>query len=145
MVARHAFAHGFDHGGWAGHGGYWHNHYGYGWGWGGPVFWPDYYDDALFFALWPDDYYDPFFDYGPDALFAGLFWPGYPDSGYGAYSGAYWSGNLYAEAPPSQHRRRGRHQQRSSRKRKPTLLTLARQSHLTWRLADRPHRESDPA
>ncbi|MGP8231380.1 MAG: Spy/CpxP family protein refolding chaperone [Methylovirgula sp.] len=111
MVARHAFAHGFDHGGWAGHGGYWHNHYGYGWGWGGPVFWPYYYDDALFFALWPDDYYDPFFDYGPDALFAGLFWPGYSDSGYGAYSGAYWSGNLYAEAPPSQHRRRGRHQQ----------------------------------
>ena len=73
----HGWAHGygFAHGGWAGHNLYWRNQNGYA-SWGGAVFWPYYYDDALFFALWPDDYYDPFFDYGPDALFAGLFWPG---------------------------------------------------------------------
>ncbi|QAY95001.1 hypothetical protein CWB41_04025 [Methylovirgula ligni] len=113
VAAGHGFGHGAwaGHGGWGGHSGYWHNQYGYGgWGWGGgSVFWPYYYGDALSFALWPDYYDDSFFDYGPDALFAGLYWPGYDDSGYGAYSGGYGSGNLYAGAPPSRHRRH--HQQ----------------------------------
>ena len=53
------------------------NNWGSGWGyWAGPVFWPFLYGDALTFALWPDDLYDPFFDYGPDYLLASIFWPG---------------------------------------------------------------------
>jgi len=34
------------------------------------------YGDALTYALWPYDYYDPFFAYGYDALLASVFWPG---------------------------------------------------------------------
>jgi hypothetical protein len=115
-VPGHRWGHGsgFAHAGWAGHNLYWRNQNDYGgWGWGGPVFWPAYYDDALYFALWPDDYYDPFFDYGPDALFAGLFWPGSYD-GDDAYSGGYWSGNLYAAAPPMRHRHHARRHARDT-------------------------------
>ncbi len=78
----------------------WHRG-GYGWdyGWAGPVFWPYFYGDWLSFALWPDAYYDPFFGYGPDDLFASIFWPDtYP---YG------WSENpydIYAYAGASRHR-----------------------------------------
>jgi hypothetical protein len=98
-----AFGRGFAGGGWR-------NHYGYGWGWsGGGLFWPYYYDAALLYALWPNGYYDPFFDYGPDDLFAGLFWPGY---GYGydydAYAGDFYGGSLYARAPERGHRRHHR-------------------------------------
>jgi hypothetical protein len=72
-----------------GYGGYGWN--GYGWGeWAGPVFWPYFYGDLLSFALWPYDFYDPFFDYGPDYLLAAIFWPG---PYYGAdYD---WNGNPY--------------------------------------------------
>jgi LTXXQ motif family protein len=82
----------------AGHNGFGNRHgwnawyrggYGYGWGygWAGPVFWPYFYGDLLSFALWPDEYYDPFFAFGPDDLFASIFWPDtYP---YG------WSENPY--------------------------------------------------
>jgi hypothetical protein len=52
------------------------------------VFWPYFYGDLLSFALWPYDFYDPFFDYGPDYLFSSVFWPGY---GY-PYG---WSENPY--------------------------------------------------
>ena len=55
---------------------------------------------------------------GRTPLFAGLFWPGYDDSGYGAYPGGYWSGNLYAEAPPSRHRSR-HHRQRTLQPERP--------------------------
>jgi LTXXQ motif family protein len=84
----------------------WRGGYGNGWGWGGPVFWPYYYGDALSFALWPGAYDDPFFDYGPDDLFAGLFSPG-NDYGYGAYpSDDIFGGDYYARAP----RRSQRHE-----------------------------------
>ena len=80
----------------------WQGSYGNGWGWGGPVFWPYYYSDALSYALWPGAYDDPFFDYGADDLFAGLFSPGY---GYGAYpSDDIFGGDYYARAPRRHHR-----------------------------------------
>jgi hypothetical protein len=81
----------FNHAGFSGFGGRggwnkWNRGHGYyggygwnGWGWGGwagPVFWPFFYGDVLSFALWPYDFYDPFFDYGPDYLFSSFFWPG---------------------------------------------------------------------
>ena len=41
------------------------NRWGAGWGgWLGPVFWPYMYGDVFTYLLWPDDYYDPFWDYG---------------------------------------------------------------------------------
>ncbi len=59
------------------------NQWGSGWGyWSGPVFWPYLYGDALSFALWPDDVYDPFFGYGPDYLLSSIFWPGPVADGY---------------------------------------------------------------
>lgn len=105
-----AFAHGFAAGGWRnGYAGGWGGGWGWGWGggWGGGLFWPYYYDDALLYALWPGAYYDPFFDYGPDDLFAGLFWPGYGYD-YNAYAGDLYGGSLYAMAPARGHRRHHR-------------------------------------
>jgi len=70
------------------------NNWGGGWGgWAGPVFWPFLFGDVLSFVLWPYDYYDPFWAYGPDFIFAGIFAPG-PyfglDYGYGPdYYGGY--------------------------------------------------------
>jgi hypothetical protein len=47
-------------GGWGGWGGGWG-----GWGgWVGPVFWPFLLGDILSYALWPYDYYYPFWSYG---------------------------------------------------------------------------------
>jgi hypothetical protein len=69
------------------------NNWGGGWGfWAGPVFWPFLFGDVLTFILWPYDYYDPFWVYGPDFIFASIFAPG-PyfglDYGYGPdYYGA---------------------------------------------------------
>jgi hypothetical protein len=69
------------------------NNWGGGWGgWAGPVFWPFLLGDVLTFVLWPYDYYDPFWVYGPDFIFASIFAPG-PyfglDYGYGPdYYGA---------------------------------------------------------
>lgn len=72
------------------YGGYGWNGWGYSWGgWYGPVFWPFFYGDLLSFALWPYDFYDPFFGYGPDFLFASIFWPAYGPDIYG------WEENPY--------------------------------------------------
>jgi hypothetical protein len=64
---------------------------GWGWGWGawaGPVFWPFLYGDILSFAFWPYDYYDPFWDFGPDFVLDSVFATGpYLGGGYG-YAGA---------------------------------------------------------
>lgn len=77
------------------------NNWGSGWGyWAGPVFWPFLYGDALSFALWPYDLYDPFFAYGPDYLFASIFWPG-PFYDYGPYAfDDYYGGYYYGGAYP---------------------------------------------
>jgi len=57
-------------------GGDWYD-WGDGWGyWAAGVYWPFFYGDTLTFALWPYEYYDPFFAYGYDALLASVFWPG---------------------------------------------------------------------
>lgn len=106
----HGFAHrGFAHAGFARNafGGRhaWHawnrNYAGYGWngygwgGWAGPVFWPYFYGDLLSYALWPYDFYDPFFGYGPDFLLWSMFWPGpYYDYGPDYFSG--WEEDPYA-------------------------------------------------
>jgi HAMP domain-containing protein len=93
---RNAFGNGRRWNRWAGHfwGAGWNN-WGWGWGgWAGPVFWPYLYGDIFSFALWPYDYYDPFWAFGPDFLLASIFAPG-PyfglDYGYGpdyyAYEG----------------------------------------------------------
>jgi hypothetical protein len=84
------------------------NHFGNAYGWAGGTFWPYYYDDALDYALWPDGFYDPFFDYGPDDLFAGLFWPGYGyDYGYGYGADNYYSLFGGDEAGLAKRHRRG--------------------------------------
>ncbi len=79
------------------------NNWGWGWGgWAGPVFWPFLYGDVFSFAFWPDDYYDPFWAYGPDFLLASIFAPGpYFGADYGYapdyyYYGGYAAGtNIY--------------------------------------------------
>ncbi len=72
----------------------WHNWHkgGHGWwrhrngvyGWVGPLYWPYAYDDFYDYAMWGDDYYDTFWDYGYGDIYAGLFAPyGYDDlAGY---------------------------------------------------------------
>ncbi len=100
---------------WGGH--FWGrgwNRWGFGWGcWAGPVFWPFIFGDIFTFAFWPDDYYDPFWFYGPDFLLISIFAPGpyfgaeygyAPDYGYdggyyGGYSGAGSTDIYYGGAP----------------------------------------------
>lgn len=97
---RHGYGHGFARNA------FWHNHYAGGrwrgyrnYGWYGPVFWPYAYGDAFAFALWPYDYYDPFWDYGPDWIVSSIFWPlGEPSAYYGyGYGGdyGYADGDIY--------------------------------------------------
>jgi len=101
---RNAFggAHGWNNWGRNNWGAGWNN-WGSGWGyWAGPVFWPFFYGDALSFALWPYDPYDPFFAYGPDYLFTSIFWPGPQyglDGGYGTYDGGYPLFDVYGYPP----------------------------------------------
>ena len=83
---------------WGGH--FWGrgwNHWGHGWGgWAGPVFWPFIYGDIFTFALWPYDYYDPFWSYGPDFLLISIFAPGpYFGADYG-YAPDYWYDGGYS-------------------------------------------------
>jgi hypothetical protein len=47
----------------------------YGYRWSGGVFWPYAFGDYFSYAIWPDDYSDTFWGYGPDALLWGTFWP----------------------------------------------------------------------
>ena len=84
---RNAFG---DPGGWNRWGGrFWGagwNNWGWGWGgWAGPVFWPFLFGDIFSFAVWPYDYYDPFWAFGPDFILVSIFAPGPyfgPDYGY---------------------------------------------------------------
>lgn len=72
---RNAFgnAHSWNHWGGRFWGAGWNN---WGGGWAGPVFWPYLYGDIFSYALWPYDYYDPFWAFGPDFLLASIFAPG---------------------------------------------------------------------
>ena len=79
------------YGGWRDGYGHW---YGYRW-WGG-VFWPYWFGDYFSYAFWPDDYYDTYWGYGPDAIMWGAFWP-YGEYSYDdtyAYDSAY-NGDIY--------------------------------------------------
>jgi hypothetical protein len=69
-----------------------------GWGyWAYGVYWPFLYGDALTYALWPYDYYDPFFAYGFDALLASVFWPGPMSAPYIGGDSNFW--DVYGAAP----------------------------------------------
>ena len=75
------------------------NRWGAGWGgWLGPVFWPYMYGDVFTYLLWPDDYYDPFWTYGPDFFLSSIFWPGPYSSDWsnGQYDGLY---DVYGASP----------------------------------------------
>ena len=98
---RNAFG---DPGGWNRWGGrFWGagwNNWGWGWGgWAGPVFWPFLFGDIFSFAVWPYDYYDPFWAFGPDFILVSIFAPGPyfgPDYGYAPdYTGYLDSPDIY--------------------------------------------------
>ena len=98
---RNAFGDPGDWNRWGGHfwGAGWTN-WGWGWGgWAGPVFWPFLFGDVFSFAVWPYDYYDPFWAYGPDFLLVSIFAPGPyfgPDYGYAPdYTGYLHSPDVY--------------------------------------------------
>ena len=78
-------------GGWRDHNGRW-----YGYRWGGAVFWPYWFGDYFSYAFWPDDYYDTYWGYGPDAIMWGAFWPygEFPYDDNYAYDSAY-NGEIY--------------------------------------------------
>ena len=96
---RNAFgdAAGWNH--WAGH--FWRvgwNNWGTGWGgWAGPVFWPFLFGDVLTFVLWPYNFYDSFWAYGPGFVLASIFAPGpYFGLDYGYEPDFYvYGGNIY--------------------------------------------------
>jgi hypothetical protein len=74
------------------------NNWGTGWGgWAGPVFWPFLLGNVLSFVLWPYDYYDPFWAYGPGFIVASIFAPGpYFGLDYGYEPDFYvYGGNIY--------------------------------------------------
>jgi len=74
-----------------------------GWGyWAYGVYWPFLYGDAVTYALWPYDYYDPFFAYGFDALLASVFWPGPMSAPYIGGGSNFW--DVYGEAPGAEDR-----------------------------------------
>ena len=83
------------------------NHWGWGWGgWAGPVFWPFLFGDIFSFVVWPYDYYDPFWAFGPDFILVSIFAPGPyfgPDYGYAPdyteyldYPDIYYGGGGYS-------------------------------------------------
>ena len=80
------------HGGWRDRYGHW-----YGYRWGGAVFWPYWFGDYFSYAFWPDDYYDTYWGYGPDAIMWGAFWPygEFPYDDANAYDSAY-NGEIYS-------------------------------------------------
>ncbi len=79
-----------DHDRWRDRGGRW-----YGYRWYGGVFWPYAFGDYFSYAIWPDDYYDTFWGYGPDAILWGSFYPygEFADEDYGY--GPALSGDIY--------------------------------------------------
>ena len=81
-------------GGWGGWGGGWG-----GWGgWVGPVFWPFLLGDLFSYALWPYDYYYPFWSYGTALDYD--YGPYLPAYGYNGYNGL---SNIYGYATGGGH------------------------------------------
>ena len=80
-------------GGWGGWGGGWGG-WGGGWGgwggWVGPVFWPFLLGDIFSYALWPYDYYYPFWSYGTAYDYDyGPYVPAHSNYGYSDLSNVY--------------------------------------------------------
>ena len=106
---RHGYGHGFARNGFWHHryagGRYWRGYRNY--GWYGSVFWPYAFGDAFAFALWPYQYYDPFWDYGSDWILSSLFWPlGEPGAYYGdgyGYGGGDDYGDIYGVRSTRRH------------------------------------------
>ena len=90
---------------WGGH--EWH-HRGFRRFWAGGVFWPYFFGDYFSYALWPYDYWDTFWGWGPDVLLWSAFWPdySYPYWGDGSTAATYpvYSADIY---------KRNRHAQRT--------------------------------
>jgi hypothetical protein len=77
----------------------WGGRFNGGWGgWAGPVFWPYLYGDVFSYAFWPDGYYDPFWDFGPDFILSSIFAPG-PYFGPDYYGYADPSNVYYGSSP----------------------------------------------
>ena len=71
----------------------------YGYRWAGSVFWPYAFGDYFSYAIWPDEYANSFWGYGPDALLWGTFYP-YGEFAGGAYDeAAIPSGDIYNREP----------------------------------------------
>jgi LTXXQ motif family protein len=102
VYARHAYGRGFAHNGFWNHR-FADGRFGHGWrgwrgyGWWGPVFWPYAFGDIFAFALWPYDYYDPFWNYGANWIVSSLFWPGGAPGYYNYGDGGYY-GDIYRTA-----------------------------------------------
>jgi hypothetical protein len=62
--------------------------------WAGGVFWPYLFGDYVSYAFWPDEYAEPFWSYGPEAILWGALWP------YGGYGEEAYAGEGEAEAAP---------------------------------------------
>ncbi len=67
----------------------WWRHGNGGYGWVGPLFWPFAYYDMYDYAMWGDADYAPFWGYGYNDIYAGVFTPyGYDDlAGYSPQGG----------------------------------------------------------
>ncbi|SDS69861.1 LTXXQ motif family protein [Bradyrhizobium canariense] len=81
-----------DHGGRDG----WWRHRNGGYGWVGPLFWPFAYYDMYDYAMW--GYGGPFWDYGYDDIYAGIFSP----YGYDDLAGYLPQGGIAPQAPAQQ-------------------------------------------
>ena len=63
--------------------------------WAGSVFWPYLFGDYVSYAFWPEDYFEPFWAYGPNSILWGALWPygDYREEGYAGEGGAYQGGS----------------------------------------------------
>ncbi len=76
----------------------WLDHYGhrYGYRWHRSIFWPYLFGDYFSYILWPYEYFNTFWGYGPDVILLSAFWPygqtAYDEPGEDA---TVYSGDLY--------------------------------------------------
>jgi hypothetical protein len=98
-IAATAATAGWQHG--RGRNGWWRHRHG-GYGWVGPLFWPFAYDDWYDYTMWGYGDYAPFWDYGYNDIYAGIFAP----YGYDALAG-YLPPGSSGTSPPSGRRTGG--------------------------------------
>ena len=76
----------------------WLDHYGhrYGYRWRRSIFWPYLFGDYFSYILWPYQYFNTFWGYGPDVILLGAFWPyGQTDYDVPGEDATLYSGDLY--------------------------------------------------